>query len=323
MTMDIVIGIGTFVVVLLLLEAGFFAFRSMQNPERREVLKRLRILSSTEFENENIDILRKNLLSEVRWLNQMLLSFRWSDKLNRLLQQADAQYTLSVYILFSLLLAAVGFLAGSLITLNRSALILFACLLGMIPFSYIYFKKKRRMEKFQRQLPDALELMARALKAGHAFTGGLKMVATELGDPIGIEFAKTLHEINFGVGVPDALKNLPNRIDCPDLRFFIISVIVQRETGGNLAEILEKISHLIRERFKLQGHIQVLSSEGKLSAMILITLPFGIALTLYVLNPGYISTLFTDPIGRILITFALVMMIIGAFVMKRMVEIKV
>jgi tight adherence protein B len=311
------------VVVLILLEAGFVAFQSMQNPERREVRRRLKVLSSTEFENASIDILRKNLLSDVRWLNQVLLSFRWTDKLNRLLQQADADYTLSVYILLSLLMAAVGFLVGSLITVNRSILIVLACLVGMIPFSYIYLKKKRRMEKFQRQLPDALELMARALKAGHAFTGGLKMVADELGDPIGIEFAKTLHEINFGVGIPDALKNLPNRIDCPDLRFFIISVIVQRETGGNLAEILEKIAHLIRERFKLQGHIHVLSSEGKLSAMILITLPFLIALTLYVLNPGYVSTLFTDPIGRVLVAFALAMMLIGAFVMKRMIEIKV
>lgn len=321
--MDIVIGIGTFMLVFVLLETGFFALRGMQNPERREVRKRLKILSSTEFENESVDILRKNLLSDMRWLNQVLVSFRWTDKLNRLLQQADAQYTLGVYILLSLLMAAVGFLVGSLITSNRSVLILFACFLGMVPFSCIYLKKKGRMEKFQRQLPDALELMARALKAGHAFTGGLKMVADELGDPIGIEFARTLHEINFGAGIPDALRNLPNRIDCPDLRFFIISVIVQRETGGNLAEILEKIAYLIRERFKLQGRIQVLSSEGKLSAIILMALPFAIALALYVLNPGYISTLFIDPIGKILIAFALVMMIIGAFVMKRMVEIKV
>jgi tight adherence protein B len=321
--MDIVIALGTFMLVLILLEAGYFTLRGLKNPERREILRRLRILSSTEFENESIDILRKNLLSEVRWLNQMLLSFRWSDKVHRLLQQADAQYTLGVYVLLSLLMAAVGFLIGSLITSNRSVLVLLASVPGTIPFSYIYFKKKRRMEKFQRQLPEALELIARALKAGHAFPGGLKMVANELDDPIGIEFAKTLHEVNFGVGIPDALKNLPNRIDCPDLKFFIISVIIQRETGGNLAEILEKIAHLIRERFKLQGRIRVLSSEGKLSAMILIALPFVVAFVLYLLNPGYIQTLFVDPMGKVLVVFALVMMVIGAFVMRRMIEIKV
>jgi tight adherence protein B len=206
---------------------------------------------------------------------------------------------------------------------NRLVLILFAAVLGMIPFLSIYFKKKRRMEKFQRQLPDAMELIARALKAGHAFTSGLRIVADELSDPVATEFEKTLQEINFGVGVPEALKNLPRRVDCPDLRFFIISVILQRETGGNLAEILEKIAHLIRERFKLQGHIRVLSAEGRLSGVILISLPFVIALALYVLNPRYVQTLFVDPIGKILITFALLMMVIGIFVMKRMLTIKV
>lgn len=321
--MDILIVIGIFIVTVILLEGGYLVFKSIQNPEKREVLRRLRILSSREYENESIDILRKNLLSEVQWLNQMLLSFRWTDQVNRLLQQADAQYTLGVYVLLSFLLASAGVLIGSLITSSHMVLILFAVILGMIPFLYIYIKKKHRMEKFQRQLPDALDLIARALKAGHAFTGGLRMVADELGDPIGTEFEKTLNEINFGVGVPEALKNLPNRVDCPDLRFFIISVILQRETGGNLAEILEKISYLIRERFKLKGHIQVLAAEGKLSAVILIALPFVIAFALYVLNPGYIKTLFIDPLGKILTLFALFMMAIGIFVMKRMITIKV
>jgi len=321
--MDILIVIGIFIVTVILLEGGYLVFKSIQNPEKREVLRRLRILSSREYENESIDILRKNLLSEVQWLNQMLLSFRWTDQVNRLLQQADAQYTLGVYVLLSFLLASAGVLIGSLITSSHMVLILFAVILGMIPFLYIYIKKKHRMEKFQRQLPDALDLIARALKAGHAFTGGLRMVADELGDPIGTEFEKTLNEINFGVGVPEALKNLPNRVDCPDLRFFIISVILQRETGGNLAEILEKISYLIRERFKLKGHIQVLAAEGKLSAVILIALPFVIAFALYVLNPGYIKTLLIDPLGKILTLFALFMMAIGIFVMKRMITIKV
>jgi len=195
--------------------------------------------------------------------------------------------------------------------------------LGMAPFFYISVKKRRRMEKFQRQLPDALDLIARALKAGHAFTGGLRMVADELGDPIGTEFEKTLNEINFGVGIPEALKNLPNRVDCPDLKFFITSVIIQRETGGNLAEILTKLGYLIRERFKLQNRVQVLSAEGKLSAIILITIPFFIALALTILNPAYIRSLFIDPIGKVLVAFALVMMVIGILVMKRMIKIKV
>jgi len=149
------------------------------------------------------------------------------------------------------------------------------------------------------------------------------MVGDELGEPVGTEFEKTLHEINFGSGIPEALKGLSHRVDCPDLRFFIISVIIQRETGGNLAEILTKIAHLIRERFKLQSRVQVLASEGKLSAIILIAIPFVVALALSVLNPAYIKTLFIDPVGKALVAFALLMMVIGIVVMKRMIQIRV
>ena len=179
------------------------------------------------------------------------------------------------------------------------------------------------MEKFQKQLPDALDFIARALRAGHAFTGGLKMVADEMGDPVGTEFDKTLDEINFGIGIPEALKGLSNRVDCPDLKFFVISVIIQRETGGNLAEILDNIAHLIRERFKLFGRIRVLAAQGKLSAAILVALPFVVALGLSFVNPKYIGTLSTDPLGRILVIFALIMMAFGVFVMRRLIAIKV
>jgi tight adherence protein B len=319
--MNILIGIGIFILTLILIEGGYYLLKRIKNPERREVLRRLRGFSSTRYEHEIIDIMRKSILSEVPWLNQVLLNFRWTDKLNRLLEQADTQYTLGVFILLSILLASGGFLIGS--WLAPRLIIPLALFLGVMPFFYIYVKKKRRMEKFQRQLPEALDLIARALKAGHAFTGGLRMVADELGDPIGTEFEKVLHEINFGVGIAEALKNLPSRVECPDLKFFIISVIIQRETGGNLAEILAKISSLIRERFKLQNRVQVLSAEGKLSAIILIAIPFFIALTLSILNPGYIRTLIIDPVGKELVGFAFIMMIIGIFVMKRMIQIKV
>jgi tight adherence protein B len=253
----------------------------------------------------------------------MLLSIRWTDKLSRMIEQSGTESTLGVFILLSIVLAAGGFVISLWVASNALLSLIIAFFLGVFPFLYVYLKKKRRMEKFQRQLPDALDLIARALKAGHAFTGGLKMVGDELGEPVGTEFEKTLHEINFGSGVPEALKGLTQRVDCPDLRFFIISVIIQRETGGNLAEILAKIAYLIRERFKLQNRVQVLSAEGKLSAIILIAIPFVIALALSVLNPVYIKTLFIDPIGKALVAFSLLMMAIGMVVMKRMIEIRV
>jgi tight adherence protein B len=321
--MDLLIAATIFILTLALIEGAYYALRKIRSREKREVLRRLRGYPTTEYERQIIDIMRKSMLSEVPWLNQMLLSIRWTDKLSRLIEQSGTESTLGVFILLSILLAFGGFVIGLWATSYTLLSLIIGFFLGIFPFLYVYLKKKRRMEKFQRQLPDALDLIARALKAGHAFTGGLKMVGDELGEPVGTEFEKTLHEINFGSGIPEALKGLTQRVDCPDLRFFIISVIIQRETGGNLAEILTKIAYLIRERFKLQNRVQVLSAEGKLSAIILIAIPFVVALALSVLNPVYIKTLFIDPVGKALVAFALLMMGIGIVVMKRMIEIKV
>jgi tight adherence protein B len=321
--MDLLIAITIFILTLALIEGGYYALRKIRSREKREVLRRLRGYPTREYEREIIDIMRKSMLSDVPWLNRMLLSIRWTDKLSRLIEQSGTESTLGVFILLSIVFASGGFVIGLWVTSHAFLSLIIAFFLGISPFLYIYLKKKRRMEKFQRQLPDALDLIARALKAGHAFTGGLKMVGDEMEEPIGTEFEKTLHEINFGSGIPEALKNLTQRVDCPDLRFFIISVIIQRETGGNLAEILAKIAYLIRERFKLQNRVQVLAAEGKLSAVILIAIPFVIALALSVLNPVYIKTLFVDPVGKALVAFALLMMAIGIVVMKRMIEIKV
>jgi tight adherence protein B len=321
--MNLLIAIIVFIFTLALIEGGYYALRGIRNREKKGVLRRLRGYSTTEYDREIIDIMRKSMLSEVPWLNRMLLSIRWTDKLNRLIEQSGIESTLSVFILLSVVLAFGGFVIGLWVTSHALLSVIIAFFLGIFPYLYIYLKKKWRMEKFQRQLPDALDLIARALKAGHAFTGGLKMVGDELGEPVGTEFGKTLHEINFGSGIPEALKSLTRRVDCPDLRFFIISVIIQRETGGNLAEILTKIAYLIRERFKLQNRVKVLAAEGKLSAIIMIAIPFVIALALSVLNPVYIRTLFIDPIGKALVAFALFMMVLGIVVMKRMIEIRV
>jgi len=275
----------------------------------------------TDYSEEEVDLLRKKTLSQVPWLNRLLLSIRWAQKLDQLLQQADIRHPVGLFILLSVLLASGGGLIAAFVT---PVLVLPAiALLGLIPFVYIYVKKRKRMRKFERQLPDTMDLIARALKAGHALSGGLQLVGEEFGDPIGTEFQRTVNEINFGVAVPDALKALAQRVDCKDLKFFVMSVIIQRETGGNLAEILENIARLIRERFKLQGRIRVLSAEGKLSAIILVAIPFFLGFALSIINPDYINTLFEDPIGIVLLVFASVMMALGILMMKKMVAIRV
>jgi len=321
--MEILIGIAVFVSIVLLIEGFYFAFRIIRNPEKKEIKARLRTISSVGHRDDGVDIERKKLMSKIPWFNRILLTFRWTDKLHRFLEQANTKQPLGVFVLLTILLAFFGLVVGSWVTSNLFAVILLAVLLGMIPFFYIHLKKKKRMEKFQQQLPEALDLISRALKAGHAFSGGLKMVSDEMGDPVGTEFSKTINEINFGVDFPEALINLSNRVDCPDLNFFTISVILQRETGGNLVEILENIAYLIRERFKLYGRVRVLAAQGKLSAVILVALPFLVALGLSIINAKYIGTLSSDPIGKVLVIIALIFMIFGIVVIRKIIDIKV
>lgn len=320
--MEFLISFGVFVASLAVIEAGYYGYRVVTDPERKKIRQRLRMISWS-GEDVDVDLFLKKTLSEVPWLHQMLAKFRWTFSLSRLLEQADVKYPLGVFVLLSLVLAGAGIIGGQLFGMRFLTSLLLGFLFGAAPFSFIYMKKNKRMQKFQRQLPEAMDLMARALKAGHAFSGGLRMVADEMDEPICIEFDKLLAEINFGVAVPEALKNLSQRVDCPDLKFFVIAVVIQRETGGNLAEILENIAYLIRERFKLLGRIRVLAAEGKFSCYILLAVPFLIVLILSVLNAEYINLLFTDPIGHIMVAGALGMMGLGTVVMKKMIHIKV
>lgn len=304
---------------LFMIYGGYFFIKRIYKPEQRKVHQRLRNLGSR---NDAIAIVKKRTLSEMPWLNEMLLKASFITRLERLHVQAATSRPLGVYVMLSVILFFSGLFLAAVLRKSSFAAALPSAFLATTPFLYLTHKRKKRLEKFERQLPDALELVSRALKAGHAFTGGLRMVAEEMGDPVGVEFGKAVDEINFGVAVPDALTNLTQRINCEDLRFFAVAVIIQRETGGNLSEILENLGRLIRERFKFQGSVRILSAEGRMSANVLIAMPFIFVGIISVLNPDYISVLFTDPMGHVLIMIALAMMAIGALVIKKLVAIK-
>ena len=323
--MEIIIGVGTFIAIVLLLEGIFLIFRHRLNPDVQRVRRHLKSLSLQAYGEESLEILRTRKFSEVPWLNKLLTSgrFRLIDKIDLILQQSGSTYPIGVFMLLSLIAAVLGFLAAWWITRIYLIAIIAIVLAGLLPLFYILIKKRKRMGKFETQLPEALESITRAMRAGQAFSGGLQIVSQEFGDPIGTEFGNVLNEINYGVSVEDALKNLLVRVDCPDLKFFTISVIIQRESGGNLAEIMENISRLIRERFKLQGRIRTLSAEGKLSAAILIAIPFLVALAVSILRPEYISILINDPIGHLLIIVASFMMILGIVIIRGMIKIKI
>lgn len=321
--MNLLVGIAIFTTLVLLIEGSIFAVRAIYNPERKKLRKRLQRFSTAQNGGQAVDIVRKRILSEIPWLNAVLSNTPGVPYVGRLLEQADCRYSVGIFLSLSVLFALVGLLLGSVVFNNIVLQVAGAAACGLMPFFYLAYKKHQRLQKFLRQLPEALDLIARALRAGHTFQVGLKMVGEEFADPLGTEFDKTLAEINFGAGVAEALKNLARRVDCPDLHFFVVAILIQRETGGNLSEIAENIAQLIRKRFELQDRVRALAAEGKLSAIILFALPFFLALAISVLNPKYLGVLFTDPIGKGMVGVAAVIMTIGAIVIKNMVHIKV
>jgi tight adherence protein B len=194
---------------------------------------------------------------------------------------------------------------------------------GLLPTAYVLRRRQQRLARLYAQLPDALDMMARALRAGHAFSSALQMAAQELGEPLAGELRLVHEEVRFGLSLQQALGHLVERAPLTDLRYFVVAVLIQRESGGNLAEVMGKLAQLIRARQRLLSRVRVLSSEGRLSAWILVVLPFALAGLLAVFNPQFISPLWTDPIGIGLLKGMLVMMAIGVFLMVRIVRIRV
>ncbi len=328
--MDSFYPILVFIVVLALIEFGYFVLKPLRFPEKKEVRKRLKALTIQGENADNVDILRKNQLSKILLLHHLLRRFPIIKKMSRLVEQAGVRHLPGLYILLSLTLALAGFLVGlkfrsSYFPLFPSYFVTIPCtlVLAVLPFFYLSYKRRKRFLKFEEQLPEALDLLSRSLKAGHAFSSGLRLVSEEMDNPIAGEFDKTINEINFGVAANDALVNLTNRIPLDDLKFFVISVILQRETGGNLAEILENLARLIRERFKLNGHVRVLSAQARLSAYILVAMPFLVGFAVYFINPRFFEPFFESPSGKYILAFGAVWMIIGIFVMKKQVTIRV
>ncbi len=242
--------------------------------------------------------------------------------LRAFLQQADTQLTPAKFIGLSL-----GIGLGTVVVLPIIRVPIAAAplgvILGFIPFAALYMKRKRRLAAFGRQLPEALELIGRALRAGHSLASGFKLVADEMPAPIGQEFERCYEAQNLGVPLEEAIDEMTNRVPNLDLRFFATAVILQRQTGGDLAEILDKIGYLVRERFKIFGQIQALTGEGRLSGIVLLGLPPVLFVVMWYLNPGYSMTLFTDPMGHQMLVGAVIMQILGALVIRHIVNIKV
>jgi len=319
-----VIAVLIFIISIIVIEMLLYAFRTVKNPDRARIRKKLRkVTYNPRVSEEDQDITRKVVYSEIKAFDEVLRRITLMERLNKLIYQANAKYPAGFFIMLSVLLGVAAFAVINI--LGYSYFVSFpVTLIGLAsPFLYLRQKKNRRMAKFMSQLPEALDMLARSLKAGHAFSTGMKLAADEFDDPLGPEFEVALDEINFGVPVADALRKMTQRVDCTDLNFFVVAVILQRETGGNLAQIIENIATLIRERFTFFGKVKALAAEGVLSMWVLIALPFGIVGILTLMNPEYITLLFEETLGHIMIGVALFMMLIGYIVMRNIVQIKV
>jgi tight adherence protein B len=240
-----------------------------------------------------------------------------------MLEQADTTLTPVQFFSISGVMAVVGMFIPVIAGLHPTIVLPMGLMLAVMPLGWLMFRRSRRFKKFAKQLPDALELISRALRAGHSLASGFNLVAEEMRDPIAKEFHRVFEEQNLGVPLDAALDNMTDRIPNIDLRFFATAIVLQRQTGGDLAEILDKIGYLVRERFKIWGQVQALTGEGRLSGIVLLALPPLLFLAVYRLNAEYVMPLFTDPMGRKMLAGAAVMQFLGALVIKKIVNIKV
>ena len=317
------IWLGLFLIISSLFFGIFWFFYKKTSSINKEVTQRIQDFSKEldlKKEAKVPFIARDDQLSKVAFFNGLLERLNLSKKLARLLSQAGSDIKVGRLLLIMLILSGVGYLLG----LKMNNLIFkLACIptLGSIPLIMVHMQRKKRLNAFIRAFPDAIDMMTSAIKAGHAFNQAMHLVGNEAPDPVGIEFKRAFEQYNLGLNIHDALLGLTDRIDSLDLKLFVTAILLQRETGGNLTEILVKISYTIRERFKLIGQIKTYTAQGRMSAWILGMLPVAFVLIISALNPGYLEPLFEDQLGHYVIILASIMQVIGFIFIRKIVRI--
>lgn len=259
-------------------------------------------------------------------LERMAAQFKPMNSVQAFIMQAGLQWTSAQFIGMTLACALGGaivslYIGKALPLATRMPVLALGC--AIIPFVVLRFKASHRMAAFEEQFPDALDFLARSMKAGNAFSVSLEMLGKETQDPLGMEVRRVYSEQNLGSSLDDSLRNLTNRVPLLDVRFFVSAVLLQKDTGGNLSEILSNLAYIIRERFKLKGMVKAVSASGRMTAWVLIALPIALAIGLTFLAPGYLDALINDPEGKIIVIFVCVAQVIGYFVMKKIIDIKV
>lgn len=306
-----------------LLEGAWLWWSRSHGGGARRIAKRLRVMNAGGPGAERLSILKQRRYSDAAWLQGWLQDWRLAGALDRLLLQAGMKASVAQFLLWSLLALAAALLPPLCWNLPAAAALALPAGGLALPYLLLLRARRRRLHRIEQQLPEAADFLARALRAGHSFSNVLQMVGEELPEPIAREFKLAYEEINYGVPMNEALHNLATRVPLTDLRYLVIAVLIQRESGGNLAEILNSIGRIIRARLALLGQVRVMSAEGKMSAWVLGSLPVVMLLIMALVNPAYISVLWTDPTGLRLMWYAAGMIVLGVVWMRHTIRIRV
>ena len=313
-----------FCAVILLIEGLYLWWNSAHGGGAQRIARRLKVMAVAGREKgERISILKQRRFSGNEIADRFLHRQKIAHRIDQLLLQAGMKSTVAHFLGCSVAAFGVGFLLTFYISMPFVLRLVMALACTLIPRAVVRRARRRRLVRIEVQLPEAADFIARALRAGHSFTNVLQIVGNELPEPLSTEFRMVREEINYGVPLNEALHNMAARIPLTDLRYLVIAVIIQRESGGNLAEILGNISQLIRARLRLLAQVRVLSAEGRMSAWILGALPFCVMGIMVVINPTYVAVLWTDPIGVRLLWYAAGMIVLGYFWLRKVIRIRV
>lgn len=327
----LLVSVTVFLVAILFVGVVYFVIWEMPERKKRQSIKK-RFDSISEIKvrtssSEELNVLKSDLLSDVPAVHQLLLQLLWHEPYTRQLKRWISQADLTLNVGTFLLISSVFFAGGFSLTYRLLPLLplnlLAGVSLGLLPLCYLMFKRKRRLNRFEAMFPEALDLLTRAVKAGHAFNTGISMIAEEMDDPVGKEFQIMFDEQNFGLPLKQALFNLIARVPLLDLKFFVTAVLMQRETGGDLAELLTNLAHLIRERFKIMGQVRSFSAQGRLTGYILSAVPIAMGAIISSMNWDYMKVLFEEKTGHYMLAVAGFCQILGYIIISKIVKIKV
>jgi len=319
------IAILVFVVVALVVFV-LFSLLDERKSQARVLRDRLSYTQETSERKplEDIALLRDEMLSEIPALDKLLRRSERVSALQKLLEQADIKTRAGNFLL---LCVGSGVLLAFIVYAVANKNVMFAwvgLLLGFfLPYSFASYRRTKRFDEFEELFPQAIDTLARAVRAGHAFTTALEMISDEVSEPVATEFRKLFEEQKFGLPVREALSNLVDRVPLVDVKFFVTAVMLQRETGGNLADILDNLSYVIRERFKILRQVRVYTAQGRLTMLLMMGMPPIIVMGMMFMNPSFIKPLFTDPIGHFMLVIGIALQTVGYFVIRKIIRIQV